>query len=84
MESVFQAKSYKAHLLEVIAAAPSEGRGLRKQLAGHIGCQVGYITQVLGGDSHFSPEQGEAAARFFHFTPKETEYFLLLSHLLVY
>ncbi|MGZ3693149.1 MAG: TIGR02147 family protein [Bdellovibrionota bacterium] len=78
MESIFQAKSYKDYLLEAIAASPNAGRGLRKQLATHIGCQVGYITQILRGDSHFSPEQGESAARFFHLTPKETEYFLLL------
>jgi uncharacterized protein (TIGR02147 family) len=78
VESVFFAKSYKSFLHEAIASRPSGGRGVRKRLAAHIGCQVGYITQVLSGGAHFSPEQGEAAARFFQLSAKETEYFLLL------
>jgi uncharacterized protein (TIGR02147 family) len=78
MDSVFLAKNYKDHLNDTIAARPSGGRGTRKRLATHIGCQVGYITQVLSGNAHFSPEQAESTARFFQLSPKETEYFLLL------
>lgn len=78
MEPLFASAEYKSFLLSAIAAEPSGGRGVRKRLAQHIGCQLGYITQVLGGAAHFSQEQAEAVARFFHLSPKETEYFLLL------
>jgi uncharacterized protein (TIGR02147 family) len=65
-------------LLGLIASYPKAGRGLRKQLAQFIGCQEAYVTQVLSGPAHFSPEQGEAAARFFQLGGAETEFFLLL------
>lgn len=78
MDTLFTSTEYKSFLKNTIAAEPSGGRGVRKRLADHIGCQIGYITQVLSGAAHFSQEQAEAAARFFHLTPKETEYFLLL------
>jgi uncharacterized protein (TIGR02147 family) len=78
MDTLFTAVDYKNFLRGTIALQPAGGRGVRKRLADQLGCQMGYISQVLSGPSHLSPEQAEAAARFFHLTPKETEYFLLL------
>ena len=51
---------------------------MRKELATAIGCQTPFITHVLSADYHFSPEQGEACARWMRLTEKEIEFFLLL------
>lgn len=78
MEPIFASRSYKKYLCDLIASHSNNGRGIRKQLAQSIGCQVAYITHVLSGEAHFSPEQAEASARFFHFGARETKYFMLL------
>lgn len=78
MASVYEFQDYKAFVLDQIAQMPNEGRGVRRQLAEFIGCQVAYVSHVLAADRHFSLEQGEAAARFFALREDETEFFLLL------
>ena len=41
-----------------------ERRGLRKELAEHLGCQNGYVSQVLQRLSDFSLEQGMKVCSF--------------------
>jgi len=50
----------------------------RKLLAEAIGCQTPFITHVLAGDYHFSPEQAEACARYLELNEADTEFFILL------
>lgn len=54
------------------------GRGQRSALAKHIGSPVSHISQVLGGVSHLSLEQGESANEFLQHTEIESDFFLLL------
>jgi uncharacterized protein (TIGR02147 family) len=76
--AIFEYKSYKSYLLDWIALTPANGRGQRKLLAQAIGCQTPFITQVLNGDYHFSPEQAEACSRWLGLSIPEGEFFLLL------
>lgn len=78
MNNVFDYQDYKTYITDRIATYPNNGRGVRRKLADHIGCQNTFITQVLTGNYHFSPEQIEKISSFFLLTPDETEYLLLL------
>lgn len=80
-KSVFEFEDYKAFVLNEISLLPNEGRGVRRQLAEFIGCQVAYVSHVLAADRHFSSEQAEAAARFFNLRDDEAEFFLLILEL---
>jgi uncharacterized protein (TIGR02147 family) len=51
---------------------------MRRQLAISIGCQLAYISLVLGGNRDFSIEQAEACTRFLGLGKDETEYFIWL------
>lgn len=75
---LYDYKSYKQYLMDWLEQSPAQGRGQRKIMAEAIGCQTPFVTQVLGGDYHLSPEQAEACARWLHLNLSETEYFLLL------
>ncbi len=75
---LFEYRDYKKYVLDLIEKSSDGGRGLRKQIAAFVGCQVSHITNVLTGNAHFSVEQGEAVARYFGLDTNETEFFLLL------
>jgi uncharacterized protein (TIGR02147 family) len=55
-----------------------ERRGMRSDLAEFLGCQSGYISQVLQGLSDFSLEQGMKICSFFLLQEEESHYFMLL------
>lgn len=76
--SVFDYDDYKAFVVSLIEESPNGGRGLRRQLGEFIGCQVAYVSHVLAGERHFSPEQAEATARFFALREDESEFFGML------
>lgn len=76
--SIFEYKNYKQFIIDWMELTPMQGRGQRKLLAEAIGCQTPFITHVLSGDYHFSPEQAEACARYLELNDNETEFFLLL------
>lgn len=76
--SIFEYKNYKQYILDWMERAPMQGRGQRKLLAEAIGCQTPFITHVLAGDYHFSPEQAEACARYLELNDADTEFFILL------
>lgn len=76
--SVYDYKSYKKFIVDWMDLLPAHGRGQRKLLAGAIGCQTPFVTQVLNGDYHFSLEQSEACARWLGLGVAETDFFLLL------
>ncbi len=77
-QSVFEYESYKTYLLDRIKTSPSAGRGLRRRMAEAMNCQVAYVSHILAGDRHLSPEQAEALTRFFALRADEAEFFVLL------
>ena len=77
-QEIFAYKNYKKYLLDFIKAQPSHGHGQRLRLAKFVQCQVGYVSQVLNGDAHFSLEQAERVNRFLKHSQDESHYFLLL------
>jgi uncharacterized protein (TIGR02147 family) len=81
MLSIYQFDDYKKFLIAKIEAAPNAGRGVRRRLAEATGCQVAYISHVLAADKNLSPEQAEAATRFFKLREDEADFFLLLVQL---
>lgn len=76
--AVFDYHDYKGYLQSCFPST-GQGRGLRSKLAGHLGCQTGFISQVLNGESsHFSLEHGLLINEFLEHTIEESRYFLLL------
>lgn len=79
MNSIFEYKHYRDYLNEALPTG-GQNRGSRNRLATALGCQKGFISQVLSGRSHFSLEHGPQIARFLGLTDDEREFFLLLLH----
>lgn len=71
---IFNASSYR----EFLTYRLDEKRGLRSELAQYLGCQSGYISQVLQNLSDLSLEQGMRAAGFFKLSEDESHFFMLL------
>lgn len=78
MPSVFDFESYKPYLNAWIQCQPHQGHGSRAVIARAVGCQTAYISQILRGSAHLSPEQSEKIAQLFGLSEEETSYFLLL------
>ncbi len=53
---------------------------MRTELAAVLRCNVGFITQVLNGDSNFSLEHAIAVTDFLKLSGQEKDFFLLLVH----
>ena len=69
--------TYKAYLIEKI----KENKGVygyKAMIAKAAGCQRPYISQILSSKVHFTPEQALRLCSFWHFTERETNYFLNL------
>lgn len=77
-DSIFEYKEYKKYVMDLIQSQRAEGRGLKRDLAEAIGCQSPFISQVLGGELQFNPDQALACAKFFGLNRDETDFFLLL------
>jgi len=75
---IYSYRDYRTFLEDQISSFPNHGRGVRARLAETMRCQLPFVTHVLAGRNHLSPEQAEAAARFFGLSAEESEYFLLL------
>lgn len=56
-------------------------RGSRSELAESLGCQSGYVSQVLQGLSDFSLEQGMKICSFLQLSEEESHFFMLLLQL---
>lgn len=55
-----------------------ERRGMRSELAAFLGCQSGYVSQVLQDLSNFSLEQGIKICSFLQLSEEESHFFILL------
>jgi uncharacterized protein (TIGR02147 family) len=74
---LFDYSDYKKYINDRLDSDP-KGRGGRSALAKSLTCQTAYVSSVLRGSSHFTPEQGEAINTHFAHTETEAEFFLLL------
>lgn len=75
--SVFEENSYKSYLKKILTSF-GESRGLRSQMAKFLGCQTGYVSQVLNAHVHFSLEHAYLITKFLKLGPEESEFFILL------
>jgi len=71
---------YKSYINDRLDADP-QGRGSRSSLARAIRSQSAYVSSVLRGNAHFTPEQGEAINEHLGHSETESDYFLLLLQL---
>jgi uncharacterized protein (TIGR02147 family) len=79
MRSVFEFKDYKKYLLEIEKI--EKFHSFRTLLARSAPCQNAYVSQVLGGDKHFSLEQMDGISDLLSLTGDERNYiYLLLQH----
>ena len=76
--SVFEFRDYKRYLKTLLTKIPGLKHGGRLRFAEAMGCQAGYVTQVLNGSAHLSLEQAEALSRYLILDRRELGYFLLL------
>ena len=77
-KNVFTFSDYKAYLSSVEDTRKSFERGFRTKLASAIGCQSGFVSNVLNGDAHFSSEQITGIARFLNLKSPEQKYLYTL------
>ncbi len=70
--------NYKQYLVDQLTERGKTERGPRARLAEFAGCHLAYLSQVLNGKAHLSPEQAEKCSRFFSHTKVECAFFLNL------
>lgn len=77
-KTVFDFKDYKPYLHEKISSSPNKGRGLKRNMAQHLGVQTAFVSQVLNQHVHFSLEQAVKLNDFWEHNKEESKFFLLL------
>jgi len=75
---IYSNLNYKNVIRSWIEHPTNKGSGVRKSLAKALSCQTPFISHVLNGDYHFSPEQALACADWMGMNEQETQYFSLL------
>lgn len=77
---VFSHKNYKNYLKKILGTK-GDTRGSRSKLAKTLGCQTGFISQVLNGYTHFSLEHSSQISDFLGHDKEEKHFFMLLVQL---
>lgn len=77
-ERIFDYRSYKSYLRDLIHSSPCRGRGMKTAIAQAAQCQSTYVSQVLQGNRHFSLEQAELINLHLGHSPDESRFFILL------
>lgn len=75
--SMYNCVDYKVYLRSK-AGEKTQRNGLKSAMAQHLGCQPGFISQVLNGDLHLNLEQVTLLNDFFSHTKEESHFFMLL------
>lgn len=75
---IYEYLDYKQYIAQKISEMPSKGRGVKLKLAEFLDCQNTYVSQILNGEPHFSPEQAVKLNQFFEHTKDEAKFFLKL------
>lgn len=78
MKSILEFDAYKVYLIALERSRQPIQRGFRSRVAEHLGCQNAFVSQVLNGSAHFSPDQGIRLAKFLKLGADETEYFMFM------
>lgn len=73
----YRFEAYKALLKEKLKTFQGH-RGVLVKLAVAAGCQRSYLSQVLNGHIHLTPDHALGVSEFFGFDEEQTEYFLTL------
>lgn len=69
---------YRHFVLTWLSSQPNRGHGMKSQMADYLRCKLAYVSRVLSGQVHFTPEQALRLAHFMKLTPLETKYFRLM------
>jgi len=77
-KKVFSFLDYKAYLRHTEEIRKNFERGFRTKLAATIDCHSGFVSNVLNGSAHFSPEQITAIAKFLGLKAAEQKYLYTL------
>jgi uncharacterized protein (TIGR02147 family) len=78
--SVFEYLDYKAFLAAQLKAHRRE-RGYQAKMAKAASCNSSYLSSVVRGSNHLTPDHADGLCRFWHFSDLESGYFLTLVHL---
>ncbi len=78
--NIFEFGDYQ-ELLKSQIKENSEKRGYLTLLAKEVGCQKSYLSQVIRGQVHFTPEHAMKLALFWNLSESESEYLIQLVHL---
>jgi uncharacterized protein (TIGR02147 family) len=73
--SLYSYDDYRKYLEGALTAGRFGSRGPRSKLGDAAGCQVAYVSQVLGGHAHFSIEQASGISRYLKHDEAERAYF---------
>ncbi|HLE00217.1 MAG TPA: TIGR02147 family protein [Bdellovibrionota bacterium] len=73
---IYGLKDYRSVIAQSIQNSPE--RGCRSRLAQAAQCSPSWITRVLNGSVHLTPDQAFSIAQHLTFNESETDYFLLL------
>lgn len=76
--SIFNSLDSRAWIRERLKTFPQGGRGQLTAIARHLKVHNAWLSAILCGDRHFTPEQALELARFFGLPPLESKYLLLL------
>lgn len=78
MVTIYEHTNYREFLNGWISSQPNGGRGLKGQMAKHLGISSTLISFILSGTKPLSMEQGSELADFVGLNEAETDYFFLL------
>lgn len=78
LRKIWSCKQYREVIEDRIKA--TEEKGYKSKLAAAAGCKGSYLSQVLSGTIHITPEHAYRMTQFWGLTPSESEFFLLLVH----
>ncbi|MBL7670683.1 MAG: DUF4423 domain-containing protein [Bdellovibrionaceae bacterium] len=74
---IYLANTYR-EVIEIWSKQSGRVIGIRSQLASAAACSPSWITRVLSGSVHLTPDQAFGISQFMLLNDNETEYFLLL------
>jgi uncharacterized protein (TIGR02147 family) len=76
--NIYEFADYKSFIKHLETQRAHLIRGFRSRLAEEIGCNSGFVSQVLNTSAHFSLEQGLRIARYLRLSSDEEKFFLQL------
>lgn len=79
MAEIYKYEQYIDFLSQMIKEN-SEAYGYKAKIADACGCKRSYLTQVLVGKAHFTPEHAFNLCKFWRLSTLETEYFIHMVH----